>query len=183
MREGRAWIRENLDAGGYAAALAALSPDDRRVIEGPLLAASTYSIATWDNFLDATYAQFRARTGESEGAFFARYTRESGSRTARAVYQFLLKLVQPTTAVNRMPMLFGRLYAGGQMVVLENLPGRCVLQVSADLGYRKNIRRSFPPALATVLGFAGASRVETVVTRDAVVRDGFVMDVAATYAR
>jgi hypothetical protein len=184
IKESRDLMRTAYGADAYRRALNTLSPEERAIIDGPILAASWYSLATWDRFQAAMRAEARTRAGETELEFDMRNLRESGPQAVRSVYKFLLGLMSSQSALDGAAVVWNRAYSEGRCQVVENEPGRAVLRYcDCSPAFRTTLIHHFPAGTTFALELSGAKNVDVRISRDEVVNDKLTFEVTATYRR
>jgi|HubBroStandDraft_6_1064221.scaffolds.fasta_scaffold77468_3 hypothetical protein len=182
IKSPRDWMRTSYGPEAYESALATLSPDERRLVDGPILAGSWFSLPVWDRFQAAMREEARVRRGHSDMQFNARNMREAGSRTVRTIYKFLLGMMSAKTTIEKSLILYNRVYSEGHFDAVENEVGRAVLRYSdASPAFRTNVTHNFPSGIMYLLEQCGAKRVDAHISRDQVVGGKLVFEVTVTY--
>ncbi len=183
IRDAREWARTAYGPEAFQAAISALSPEDRAVVEGPLLHASWYPIASWDRFLAVMRAEAKVRRGHSEHQFNMRNLRESGPAIVRGAYKFLLGLLGPQTVIDKAVLVFNRLYSEGRFEIVKNERHEAIVRYhDASPAFRTNVRNHFPTGFMFLLEMNGAKNVDGRISRDDIVDGKLVMEVTLTYA-
>ena len=183
IRDAREWARTAYGPEAFRAALSRLSPDDRALVEGQILHASWYPVASWDRFLAEMRTEAKARRGHTEQQFDLRNMRESGPAIVRGAYKFLLGLLSSQSVVDKSVLVFNRLYSEGRFEILKNERGEAVVRFrDASPDFRTNVRHHFAAGFIFLLEMSGAKNVEGRITRDEVVDGKLVVEVTTTYA-
>jgi hypothetical protein len=153
----RDWMRNRYGEAAYRDAIAALSPADRPVIDGQILAGSWYSLDAWETFASKMRRAALQQRNESAEEFDLRNMREAGPVILRSVYKFLLGLMSPESAIERLASLYSRLYNQGTCQLVVNSRGHAVLRfvdgIPSD-SMRSNFSIISPPRC----GFSSSSR-------------------------
>ncbi len=128
IKDPRDWMRSAYGPEAYQAALAKLSADERAFVDGPLLAGSWYPIAPWDRFQEAMREEALARRAHTELQFNMRNMREAGSAIVRGIYKLLLGLMSPQSAVDKVVIIYSRVYSEGHCEIVKNERGQAILR-------------------------------------------------------
>jgi hypothetical protein len=177
----RDWMRTAYGPEAWDGALAELSPEDRAIVDGPLLEGSWYPLATWDALQAAMREQARIG-GDTEHQFNMRNMREAGSRIVRGVYKFVLGLMSAPSVLEKGAVIYNRAYSEGRCELVENAEGRAVVRycdASPDL--RTNLTHNFPTGLQFLLELAGAKHPTARISRDEIVDGKLVFEVTLSY--
>jgi hypothetical protein len=183
IKDPRDWTREAYGKDAYKAALSALHPHERAMVDGVLYPTNWYPIATWDKFLRAMRSEAQTRAGHSPHEFNMRNMREAGSAIVRTFYRFVLGLMNARSVIERGVLVFSRSYSEGRFELLENVPGRALIGFrDADPGFRENLTHMVPTAFVFLLELNGVQEPQGKITRDDVVDGKLFFDVTLTYA-
>jgi hypothetical protein len=109
--------------------------------------------------LDLCYEEVKKATGETREIFDQRGIEEVGGSILNTVYRFIFSLLQPTSILNRISVLFKRNYSHGSVQVVENRPGHCVLLFETPKDMRSFIIRHNELGYSHVLRIAGAKNI------------------------
>src|SRR4051812_45506241 len=152
MNEARTWIREHYGEDLYKAALAALTPEERAIIDGGLFPSVFYPILAWDHFLDAARAEAHRRHGDSELQFDEGNMRGAGSLILKVIYKFVFRVMKAESVLAKLPDVFGRLFNRGRIEIVENVAGRCVFRFTdIDTSFRSNLIHHLPTGTEYIL--------------------------------
>src|SRR4051812_36709608 len=99
MNEARTWIREHYGEDLYKAALAALTPEERAIVDGALFPSMFYPILAWDRFLDAARAEAQRTQGDTERQFDEGNMRGAGSLILKVIYKFVFRVMKPESVL------------------------------------------------------------------------------------
>lgn len=182
MSEARETIRQEWGFDAYQAMLARLGPDDRRIMEGALLATNFYPIATWDRFLIAAAAEVELRTGANVDQFYSRLVELAGGRMLKMLYRMSSGPVSPTIVATLIPNFWERLLTSGHFELAANEPGRCVTIFTDDCSaYRHNLVHHMPLGITLMFTETGAQNVQSSITREELRADGYLLEVTTIY--
>lgn len=182
IKEARTWIQTVYGDELYSRALSRVSADDRAALAGTILAGSWYPVDAWTRVLAEVAVEVQLKTARSQSDFYLQLVRESGGKTVKTVYKFLLELFSPQSVVSRIPMLFNRLYSEGTFEVVENETGRAVVRYrDASPVFRENIRQMLHTSIIALLEMNGVKDIQTSILRDDVSRGKLEYEVAVRY--
>jgi hypothetical protein len=182
IKDPRDWMRTAYGPEAYRNALAKLAPEDRRLIDGTLLAGSWYPLPVWDTLHAAMMEEARTRQGHSDTEFNMRKMREGGSNTLRSIYKFMIGLMSPHGAISKALILYNRAYSEGHCEIVENRPGKAVVRYcDAPPAFRVTLTNNLPSGLMFLLEMNGAKHVDGRINRDEIVNGKLVFEVTVTY--
>lgn len=153
------WVRSSYGDDVFERALLRLPPEERSIFRKLVLSLGWYDVGIFDRFMDAAYEEAKKKTGEPREKFERRSMEEGGGFVLKTIYKFVLSFSEPTNTIGRLPTIFKRVYSQGEMQILENKPGRCVLQADIPSDLLNVVRRSGRYGFPYLLKLIGAQNV------------------------
>jgi hypothetical protein len=182
IKDARNWMRTAYGADAYKDALAALSAEERGVVDGPILTSEWYPLPAWDKFQSAMREQAHARRGDSAFQFNMRNMREAGSTTVRRIYKFVLGLMSPLSVLEKGTIIYNRAYSEGRCDIVEKDSRRAVVRYGgASSAFRTSLINNFPSGLLFLLELNGAKNIDARISRDEIVDDKLVLEVTVLF--
>ena len=124
------YVSEWFGASGLLGVLGALPADDRRVLEGGVLASSWYPMPLFLRFMQGAEKQL----GAKEPDLVRRMGRASADYGVKTVYKIFFKVGSPEFIIGRAARVFGSYYDTGSLTVVETRSGRAVLDLAGFEG-------------------------------------------------
>jgi hypothetical protein len=182
IKDARDWMRTAYGADAYKEALAALSVEERAIVDGPMLTSEWYPLPVWDKFQAAMREQAQARKGDSAFQFNMRNMREAGSATVRRIYKFVLGFMNPQSVLEKGTIIYNRAYNEGRCEVVEKGPHRAVVRYGgASPAFRTSLVNNFPTGLLFLLELNGVKNIDAQISRDEVVDEKLVFEVTVVF--
>jgi hypothetical protein len=160
------WVQRAYGEPILQRALNRLPPHERIYFQRSILSMGWYPFSAWEHFLDATYAEIGAITGEDTDALDYRNFREGAGTTMRTIYKFFFSFMEPVSTLARLGSLFPRVYSHGCSELLENRQGFSINRCTVPEEMRHNIKRTTRHGIVYVLELVGARDVRVEITRD-----------------
>jgi hypothetical protein len=137
------WLRSTYGNDLVERAFLRLSIEERTPLKKLVVSIGWYDFILFENFLDACYQEVQKKTGESREQFDQKGVEEGGGSIMNSVYRFIFAMMQPSNVLNRMITLFKRNYTHGNITILENRHGYCLIksEIPKDM-YRYMIRQN-----------------------------------------
>jgi hypothetical protein len=133
------FVREQFGEEGLERVLAALPDEDRSAFDANLLASSWYPMPALLHFMEETQKQFEAQEPE----VLRKMGRRSADYGLTTVYKIFFKVGSPEFIVRKASRVFGSYYDTGEMVQVENAPGRAVVELKGFAGAPQYCARIF----------------------------------------
>ena len=182
IKDPRDWMRTAYGPDAYQAALATLSPDDKKFVDGQILAGSFYPVEAWDRFQAAMRAEALERRGHNDLQFSMRNMREAGSKIVKGIYKFLLGLMSPESAMTKFVTVYNRVYSEGHCELVKSEKGHVVLRYcDCSPVFRTNLTHNFLASAIFILEMNGAKGIDGRISRDEVEGGKLVFEVTLTY--
>jgi uncharacterized protein DUF2378 len=124
------FVSERFGASSLAGVLRALPDEDRRLLEGGVLASSWYPMPVFLRFMEEAEKQL----GAQEPDLVRQMGRASADYGVKTVYKIFFKIGSPEFIIGRAARVFGSYYDTGTMTVVETAPGRAVLDLAGFAG-------------------------------------------------
>lgn len=124
------YVGERFGKDALQRVLDALSPDERQLLAGGVLASSWYPMPLFLRFMQEAERQLAAQ----ESAVIRRMGRASADYGIKGVYRIFFKLGSPEFIIGRAARVFGSYYDTGQIAVVESRAGRAVLDLTGFSG-------------------------------------------------
>ena len=174
------WIRSHYGNGIIDKALAKLPEEDRNQFKKLILSIGWYDIATFEKFCDACYEEIESLTGESRETFDRKGIEEGGGAILKTIYKFIVSITQPVNTINRISTLFKRTYSQGEVSVIENSVGHCIIHFNIPEEMLPTIRKNNKFGYPHLLKMAGATQVQ-VETKETRISTGYQCIVEIAY--
>ncbi len=124
------YVRERFGDESLGRVLAALPAEDRRALEGGVLASSWYDVATFLRFM----VEAERQLGAQEKDVVRRMGRASCDYGITTVYKVFFKIGSPEFIIGRAARVFSSYYDTGELRIAESGPGRAVAELTGFEG-------------------------------------------------
>ena len=124
------YVSERFGAKELAAVLAGLPDEDRRILEGGVLASSWYPVPLFLRFMQEAEKQL----GAKEPDLVRRMGRASADYGVKTVYKIFFKVGSPAFIIGRAARVFGSYYDTGKLTVVDTSSGGAVLDLEGFEG-------------------------------------------------
>ena len=124
------YVSERFGASALAAVLKGLPDEDRRILEGGVLASSWYPVPLFLRFMQEAEKQL----GAKEPDLVRRMGRASADYGVKTVYKIFFKVGSPAFIIGRAARVFGSYYDTGKLTVVDTSSGGAVLDLEGFEG-------------------------------------------------
>lgn len=173
------FLKKNYGEAFLRSMIATLPVEHQKIFEG-LLPVSWYPIASYDLLLALAHQSISEQTHETRIEFEKRIFL-SESKIMQGIYKFIFSLMQPTALLARVPSFVGRLYNQGEVKLLENRAGRCLLRYSGPRALYEHMRRSCISGNTYFLEIGGAREIEIQFPVEQVDDKAYLFEMLLTY--
>lgn len=119
------YVKERFGGDALQRVLAALSDDERKVLDAGILASSWYPMPLFLRFMREAERQLAAQ----EDSVIRRMGAASAEYGIKGVYKIFFKMGSPEFVIGRAARVFGSYYDSGRIEVVETRAGRAVLDL------------------------------------------------------
>jgi hypothetical protein len=161
IRPAREWIIRTFGRPIYDRAISSIRPENAAIVEGEIVSVGWYPLEAWNEFRAAFRRELRAEKGIEATEFDRRCAFEAGPQTLAKVYRFVLSMLNPVSAVEKLVPIYKRVYSHGDVIVLSHREGKLTLAfTNAPLAMQEEVKRMFPISAEFLLSLAGQEIVE-----------------------
>ena len=154
--------------------------EHQRPFQKLVLPISWYPVASYELFLALAHQEISKQTQETQIEFEKRMFL-SESKLMQSIYKFVFSLMQPTALLARLPSFLGRLYDQGEVKLIENRAGHCLLRYSGPRSLYAHMRRSCIPGNTHFLEIGGATQLQLQFPVEQVDDQTYLFEMLITY--
>lgn len=154
------WARKTYGDAPVDEAIQQLSAADRALFSRLVMSVGWYPFPAWERFVEKMRERLAAR-GHPVDLFHASASRDVSEGLMSALFRSILARINPVLWVDRIPMIYQRLYDQGIVTIEENEPGRAVVSLRVPPEMEAYARRSIVPGCESILRLSGVRELHT----------------------